>query len=119
MESFFLNLALDTVGRTIFGYDFRASEQPPNSPQSPIVRAVYRVLKERLGWQVEAYNVLPLHTSLVEQTQPRTEYRQANLANLLLMGAPDALVDLAAPSVSEYRLLRNRADWGDSRPVRS
>ncbi|CAE7775100.1 CYP97B2 [Symbiodinium pilosum] len=79
MESFFLNLALDTVGRTIFGYDFRASEQPPNSPQSPIVRAVYRVLKER------------------------TEYRQANLANLLLMGAPDALVDLAAPSVAEYR----------------
>lgn len=78
MESFFLNLALDTVGRTIFGYDFQASEQPPNSPQSPIVRAVYRVLKE-------------------------TEYRQANLANLLFMGAPDTLVDVAAPSVAEYR----------------
>jgi len=78
MESFYLNLALDTVGRTIFGYDFLASEQPPDSPQSPIVRAVYRVLKE-------------------------TEYRQSNLANLLFMGAPDNLVNAAVPSVAEYR----------------
>eukprot|EP00438_Fugacium_kawagutii_P007072 Skav227765 [mRNA] locus=scaffold1653:340048:347645:- [translate_table: standard] len=78
MESFYLNLALDAVGRTIFGVDFKASDQPPNSPMSPIVKAVYRLLKE-------------------------TDYRQADPSNLLLMGAPDLLAEVAAPRVAEYR----------------
>ena len=106
MESFFLNLALDTVGRTIFGYDFQASEQPPNSPQSPIVRAVYRVLKESLS---STYIIILYADAGFPEAQcssVRTEYRQANLANLLFMGAPDTLVDVAAPSVAEYRSLR-------------
>ena len=49
MESFYLNLALDAVGLTIFGVQFDASDQPPNRPQSPIVQAVYRLLKETRG----------------------------------------------------------------------
>jgi hypothetical protein len=49
MESFYLNLALDAVGLTIFGVEFEASDQPPNRPQSPIVQAVYRLLKETRG----------------------------------------------------------------------
>jgi len=78
MESFYLNLALDAVGLTIFGVEFEASDQPPNRPQSPIVQAVYRLLKE-------------------------TDYRQADRSNLLLMGAPDLLAEVAAPRVAEYR----------------
>lgn len=78
MESFYLNLALDAVGLTIFGVEFEASDQPPNRPQSPIVQAVYRLLKE-------------------------TDYRQADPSNLLLMGAPDLLAEVAAPRVAEYR----------------
>lgn len=49
MESFYLNLALDAVGLTIFGVNFEASNQPPDQPQAPIVQAVYRLLKECLG----------------------------------------------------------------------
>jgi len=78
MESFYLNLALDAVGLTIFGVNFEASNQPPDQPQAPIVQAVYRLLKE-------------------------TDYRQADPTNLLLMGAPDLLAEVAAPRVAEYR----------------
>ena len=35
----------------------------------------------------------------------RTDYRQAEPANLLLMGAPDLLAEVAAPRVAEYRRL--------------
>ena len=33
----------------------------------------------------------------------RTDYRQADPSNLLLMGAPDLLAEVAAPRVAEYR----------------
>ena len=55
MESFYLNLALDAVGLTIFGVNCEASNQPPDQPQAPIVQAVYRLLKECLGEKTQPF----------------------------------------------------------------
>jgi len=84
MESVYLNLTLDVVGLTVFGADFSAVKQPPDRPQSPIVRAVYRVLKE-------------------------TGYRTENPLNLLLAQAPDAVGELS-PGVREFRASMRQLD---------
>jgi len=81
MESIYLNLALDIVGVSVFGVDFASAEQPPEKPQSPVVRAVYRVLKE-------------------------TGRRIENPVDLLLARIPDVLT----PAFPQVRIFRNSLD---------
>lgn len=77
MESLYLNLSLDIVGQAVFGVDFGAISQPQSEPQSPIVRAVYRVLNE-------------------------TTVRSQDPISLLLVGAPDQIARLS-PQAKEFR----------------
>lgn len=42
LESIFLNLGLDIVGKTVFNFDFGSVD----AEESPVVKAVYRLLKE-------------------------------------------------------------------------
>lgn len=73
MENIYLNLGLDIVGKTIFNFDFGSVE----AEESPVVKSVYRLLKE-------------------------TGYRAENPLLLLLAQLPPEVSSLL-PEAQEYR----------------
>lgn len=91
MESEYCSLALDIIGRAIFNYDFGSV-----SNESPIIKAVYRVLREaeHRSMSILPYWKLPGATSLV----PRQRAFSADMR--LINGTLDDLIRSAKESAT-------------------
>jgi cytochrome P450 len=94
MEQVFLSFGLDVIGLGVFNYDFGAAG---DAADSPVVKAVYGVLKEaehRSTFYIPYWN-LPLASALV----PRQRAFRADLA--LLNECLDGLIEGARATRSE------------------
>lgn len=101
MESEYCSLALDIIGRAIFNYDFRSVND-----ESPIIKAVYRVLREaeHRSVCVLPYWKLPGVSALV----PRQRAFSADMR--LINGTLDDLITAAnqAAHTADLEELENR-----------